>query len=150
MVTVAGDAAVKTEDRGAAETVDVATTDFAKAMVAIGAAIPVEFVIVTVAIVVVGETMVWELFSDFSLVFFSIVLAKAVPEEQVASLYSEWLEVVTGGDVTVILAAAVVMALVLGDSGADLILNFCGPVRSWGVLTPGIFCCRAPTAFIIN
>lgn len=147
VVTVADDAVVKTEDRGAAETgtVDVATKDFAKAMVATGASIPVDFVIVTVAIAVVGETMVWELFSDISL-----VCAEAVPEKQIASLYSEWLEVVTGADGTVIPVAAEVTALVLGDSGADIILNFSGPVRGWGVLTPGIFCCRAPTAFIIN
>ena len=35
-------------------------------------------------------------------------------------------------------------------TGEGLILNFCGPVRGWGVLTPGIFCCRAPTLLITN
>lgn len=115
--------------------VDVATTDLAKAMVATGAAIPVDLVILTVAVVVVAELV---LFSGFPTAF-----TIAMPEEQLALLHDDRPGIVMGSDGIV---AAVVTTFVPKESGADLILNICGPVRGCGVLIPGIFCCRAPTA----
>ena len=113
--------------------VDVATPDLAKAMVATGAAISVDLVILTVAVVGVAEPVV---FSGFPRAFII-----AMPEEEVALLHGDRLGIVIGTD-----GIVVVTTFVPKESGEDLILNICGPVKGCGVLIPGIFCCKAPTA----